>query len=98
VTVKSWYDLVVKEGLTTYMEQAFAADLDMAEAAAMNTLNPKPSFQPPPCKAAVDAAATAAAKASEAETAFGFLPLQQLLPVLRGVAAWQGQLCWGRGY
>ena len=51
VTVSSWYDLVVKEGLTTYMEQAFAADLDTAEAAAMGHMKPPPPFKASACAA-----------------------------------------------
>lgn len=90
MTVNSWFDLVAKEGLTTFMEQAFAADLDTAEAAAMGLIKPPPPFKAPSCTAAVNATAAAAATASEAAAPRGFLPLQQLLPVLRGVAACRG--------
>lgn len=88
VTVQSWNDLVLKEGLTTYMEQAFAADMDTAEAAAMNVIKLKPPFKTPPCAAAKGSSAPATERSEEAAAAAaGVLPFKQLLPYLRGVAA-----------
>jgi len=91
VTVQEWNDLALKEGLTTYMEQAFAADMDTAEAAAMGMIKPRLAFKAPACKAPTDGSITAAEQAEAA--AAGLLPLPELLPYLRGVAACRG----GRG-
>jgi hypothetical protein len=83
VTIRDYDDLTLKEGLTTYMEQAFAADMGTAEAAVMGLRQPLP---------AALTAASAACKAadSRANSSSGMLPLQQLLPALRAVASCRG--------